>query len=156
MFSKSEAVCLSLLGIGQTFKKNYCFPSQEKILDVTKEFYKVRMSRRTLNRVLKKLVDEGMIERIRRHRKGSLGQMIFCSTLYKFKGKLFNWLYSLAKRLRNFFSFYRVPKWAQYKPKKELKVSFSTPPSRSPPTLEKEKGGPTAIKDILEGLTPHF
>jgi hypothetical protein len=45
---------------------------------------------------------------------GPDGKPIFCSTLYKFTGKMFNWAYSLGKAFKNVFSFFRVPKWAQY------------------------------------------
>lgn len=127
MWSKKEAVTLTLLGLGQIHRKPYCFPSQEKLLICIKRGYDLSMSRRTLNRVLNQLEDEGIFDRIRRHRRGPHGQPLFRSSLYKFRGKVFNWLYSLARRFRAFFSFYRVPKWAQYKPKKEISVLNSGP-----------------------------
>jgi hypothetical protein len=90
--------------------------------------------------VLKKLECEGMIERVRRHKKGPFGQLLFRSTLYKFLGKVFNWLFSLAKRFRGFYSFYRVPKWAQHKPKKENNVLIRGPSSVGPLALAVLKG----------------
>lgn len=114
----------------------------------------MEMSRRTLNRILRKLVDDGMIERVRRHRRGRLGQMIFCSTLYKFKGKLFNWLYLVTKRLKSFFSFHRVPFWAQYKPKKELNVLPSTSTPMDFNKRRTKSDGPSDIKSILTRLAP--
>ena len=68
-----------------------------------------------MNRILKILEAEGIIERVRRLRKGIEGKIVFCSTLYKFKGKLFNLLFKMKKRLEGLFSFFRVPNWAHYK-----------------------------------------
>lgn len=73
------------------------------------------MSRRQLNRILKVLESDKFIERIRRHRKGIDGKIVFCSTLYKFKGKVFNMLLRMRNRVEGLFSFFRVPKWSQYK-----------------------------------------
>jgi hypothetical protein len=56
-----------------------------------------------------------VLERIRRHRKGVDGKIVFCSTLYKFKGKVFNYLLRIRNRVNGLFSFFRVPKWSQYK-----------------------------------------
>ena len=117
MISKGDAVLYTLLGIGKCTKKTYCWPSQEKICKLVENYYKIPLSRRNLNRILDKLEGEGFIERIRRHRKSIFGGIVFCSTLYKFKGKLYNWLYSLGRRVQDLFSFYRVPKWAQHNSK---------------------------------------
>ena len=47
--------------------------------------------------------------------KGIDGKILFKSTLYKFKGKLFNVLFKMKNRLNGLFSFFRVPFWSQYK-----------------------------------------
>lgn len=63
-------------------KKHYCFPTQKKILEILKKRWGICVSRRTLNRYLGCLEREGMIKRVRRHKKGEDGKIKFGSTLY--------------------------------------------------------------------------
>ena len=118
MTAKMDAVLYTLLGVARAHKKPYCFPSQDHIRYLVAKYQKVKMCPRTLNRVLKDLELEGYIERIRRHREGMGGKMVFGSTLYKFKGKVFKWLVGALNRIHQVFSFFRLPKWAVYKPLK--------------------------------------
>ena len=129
MLSKKEAIIFVLLGLARNHNKTYCFPSQRTILRLLKKFYQVTISRRHLNRILKILEAEGILERIRRLRKGIEGKIVFCSTLYKFKGKLFNLLFKMKNRLNGLFSFFRVPKWSHYKTKgRQRSPKLSIPP----------------------------
>jgi hypothetical protein len=114
MFSKQEAVLYTLLAVAKSHKKPYCYPSQEHICKLVVKFYKIRMSRRTLNRVLNSMTEKKIITRVRRHKMLKTGGIQFASTLYKFTGKAFNYLIALGKRVQGLFSFFRVPKWAQY------------------------------------------
>jgi len=72
--------------------KNYCYPSQDKILWLLYEKYNISYSRRHLNRILKLLEDAGFIKRKRRHKKGKNGGIEFNSTLYLLTSKAFKLL----------------------------------------------------------------
>ena len=92
------------LSIIQTFivlsrekKSKYCFPSQEKILDLLKRFYGVEISRRTLNRKLGQLEDAGYIRRIRRISRGDDGRPRFASTIYVLAKKTYKLVYSIFR-----------------------------------------------------------
>jgi hypothetical protein len=115
MFSKQEAVLYTLLAVAKSHGKPYCYPSQAHVCVLVGKFYKLKMSRRTLNRVLDKMIEDKLITRIRRHKMLKTGGIRFASTLYKFTGKAFNYLIALGKRVKDLFSFFRVPKWAQHR-----------------------------------------
>ena len=112
--SRPMVILNALLGISKKHGKTYCWVSQERLVELAGEFGGVWMSRRTLNRDLRFLEDGGWIERIRRFRVGSDGKKVFTSTLYKFKAKVFNCLFSLGDSVKRLFLHYRVPKWVQY------------------------------------------
>ena len=67
--------------------KNYCYPSQEKILKLLERFYGVFIKRRQLNYVLAYLEKEDFIQRKRRLKKSKDGKIIFNTTLYWLKEK---------------------------------------------------------------------
>lgn len=116
---KSEAVIRTLLEIGAYHGKGYAFPSQKKILKLSRKWSHIKMSRRTLNRVLKELENDGWFDRVRRHREGPDGKIVFASTLYKFKARCFSYVDGLGKFANRFFSRFRVPKVSQYNLKAE-------------------------------------
>jgi len=115
MNSQQEAILKTLLSVAKHYRKKYCFPSQGHLCNLVIKYHGEIMAVRTLNRRLKELEEMGYIKRIRRHRASVEGKILFASTLYKFKGKAFNWLYSLGNLVRGLFSFFRLPKWAEYK-----------------------------------------
>lgn len=104
----------TLAGIAERHGKPYCYPSQLSIMRLLKDYHGLKLSRRTLNRWLFNLELAGYFKRVRRHRRGNNGEIIFKSTLYKLTGKLFNAMGRLAGRLKKFFGVFRVPKMAQY------------------------------------------
>ena len=114
MESQKEAIVQTLFRVALKYSKAYCYPSQQRILGLLLKYRKLQISRRTLNRRLAELEAEGYFSRVRRHRAGDRGGMVFNSTLYKLGGRAFNWMYALARQANLFFSFYRVPKLAQY------------------------------------------
>lgn len=67
--------------------KNYCYPSQEKILKLLERFYGVFIKRRQLNYILAYLEKERYIQRKRRLKKSKDGKIIFNTTLYWLKEK---------------------------------------------------------------------
>lgn len=149
MFPKNQAVLYSLLAVAKHHQKKYCYPSQEKLIELANKFYKVQMSRRTLNRVLAELEDLRLIERIRRHREGKDGRILFSTTLYKFKGKAFNYLIALTKRLQDLFSFFRVPKWAQYRTPQSLGFSSFKVSDKFLGEFFLKKGSKPLLKPLL-------
>lgn len=104
----------ALLGIAKKHNKKYCWVSQEKLVELVDTYGGISMSNRTLNRDLRFLEDEGWIERIRRHHKGTDGKILFACTLYKFKAKVFNMLFSIGNSVKRLFTHYRLPRWAEY------------------------------------------
>lgn len=114
MTSRCEAEVMCLLGVAKKYKKFYCWVSQKRIEELLEKYQSMGMSNRTLNRDLRWLEDNGYISRLRRIRVNKEGKLVFCSTLYKFTGKLFNWLYSMGNRVKRLFSHFRLPALADY------------------------------------------
>lgn len=129
MTSRCEAVAITLLSVAKKHGKKYCWVSQKRIEELVEKFHKMGMSNRTLNRDLRWLEDNGYISRLRRIRVGAGGKLVFCSTLYKFTGKLFNWLYKIGNRVKRFFTFFRLPKMADHQLTQRQVSSLATPPS---------------------------
>ena len=129
MESQKEAILMTLVGVAKCHNKPYCYVSQNRQLELIKKFHSWNISRRTLNRRLKELEREGYFIRIRRHVKAIDGHLILRSTLYKFCGKLFNWLYGLRRWVQGIFAVFAVPKWAQHISIKESKVLSDSVPN---------------------------
>ena len=143
MTSRCEAVCLTLLCVAKAHQKKYCWASQKKIQQLVDQYHKIGMSNRTLNRDLRWLEDNGYISRTRRIRVDPQGHLVFCSTLYKFTGKLFNWLYRIGNRVKRLFSFFRLPKWADHQLTQKPASSITLPGSVEK-VLIKERDGTIA------------
>jgi len=129
MTSRCEAVVISLLSVAKKHEKKYCFVSQKRLQALLETYHKFGISNRTLNRDLRWLEDNGYISRLRRIRVGDGGKLVFCSTLYKFTGKLFNWLYKIGNRVKRFFSFFRLPKMADHQLTQKAASSPGAPSS---------------------------
>jgi hypothetical protein len=114
MESRCVAVAESLLGVAYKYKKFYCWVSQKRLEELVEKYHKVELSNRTLNRDLRWLEDNGYISRLRRLRVDKQGKLVFCSTLYKFTAKLFNWLNRMGNRVKRLFSHFRLPILADY------------------------------------------
>lgn len=85
----------TLHGLNQKTGRNYCFPSQNKLLELLNRFTGQQMSRRTLNRHLRKLEDSGWLKRKRRIRQNR-GVLEFNSTLYTLTRRAYRWLGSFS------------------------------------------------------------
>jgi len=95
-------VLMVLEGFMRFYKKGYCYPSQDKILERLKNRFHYHIERRQLNYVLRFLVDSGQIERTKRHYEKPGVGMMFRSTLYKIekKGwKLLGWIKRISQGL---------------------------------------------------------
>jgi len=112
--SRVFGVSWALMKICEKNKKGYCYVSQNRLLGLLELYQNTVISRRTLNRDLWWLVDNGFLVRVRRITGDPSGKFLFRPTLYKLTGKLFNYLYLMGKGLKNVFSFFRVPKLAHY------------------------------------------
>jgi len=115
MVSKDQAVTLTLMEVARAHGKLYCYPSQTWILHLVKRHWDQSFCRRTLNRVLRRLEDRGVIVRVRRLRRGVCGRLVRASTLYKFTSETFKALKSLVKTLTRFRSVFHVTKEAHNK-----------------------------------------
>lgn len=82
--SRKAMPILSVLHkLNNHFGKLYCFPSQDKLLDLLKKFCSLHISRRQLNYDLKDICSHGLIRRTRRHRRTAKHGMEFHSSLYE-------------------------------------------------------------------------
>ena len=150
MTSRCEAVVMSLLGVAKKYKKFYCWVSQKRLEELIEKYHAIALSNRTLNRDLRWLEDNGYISRLRRIRVDKQGKLLFCSTLYKFTGKLFNWLYRMGNRVKRLFSHFRLPKLADYQ--LQQKQAFTLGASSSvEKVLIKERDGSVSRFDPRTG-----
>ncbi|MBA7495931.1 hypothetical protein ES702_06527 [subsurface metagenome] len=73
-----------LWGLSRYHNKRYCYPSQNKIMELLGSRFFIQISKATLNRWLRSMEDTRLIKRVRRityhERKG----LMFKSTVYKF------------------------------------------------------------------------
>mgnify|MGYP001069787574 CR=1 FL=1 len=91
-----ERVLQILLSLSRGKKRVWCYPSQEKLVELLRRYHGVNISRRTLNRWLRYLESAGYIRRIRRHRRGEDGRPRFHSTVYVTLKKAFRYAASWA------------------------------------------------------------
>ena len=124
-------VLSTLFGVSRKYKKYYSFPSQKKICQLLSSHQGVDRSRRTLNRWLRCLEDEGIIRRRRRIRLDKKLGMVFQSTLYMITKKGYKLLYkcgvdcwNVLKKLQKskFSAKYKdnVPEFAQVRPEDRI------------------------------------
>lgn len=111
---------MTLKSVGDKYDKHYCWPSQDTLLDLLKEFYGIAVSRRTLNRDLRWLEKNGFIERLRRHARDRYGRLVLRSTLYFFMRKAYRVFNSLWDWLNGHHHRFAVTKMAQHKTPKRF------------------------------------
>lgn len=80
-------ICEVLAGLAAHHHKTWCFPTQQKLVELVKRFTGRVLCRRTLNRHLAGLERDGHIRRIRRHRAERGRGMTFHSTVYVIGGR---------------------------------------------------------------------
>lgn len=109
-------VCIvnTLLDLAAKYGKKYCYPSQIKLCELLKTIHGITMCRRSLNVRLKKLVALGCIKRIRRHCRGSSGQLELHSTAYYIMNGLLKSMKKLQKVVKRYFAAFAVQHRAQY------------------------------------------
>jgi DNA-binding HxlR family transcriptional regulator len=120
--SPLQAAAETLSSICSKYGKAYCYPSQLTIMRLVDEYHDIEISRRTLNRVLRWLEDHGYFKRTRRHRAGPDGRILFGTTMYELKKKLFIRLNSMKKWVDRVSSPLRVPIRAQYRSQRKNEI----------------------------------
>lgn len=111
-------ILFTLTRLAGHFGKHYSFPSQAKILALLHRWFRVGMSRRTLNRHLSALQLDLYLSRTRRLEYRKHKGMMFRSTLYhvgaRYMGELYRHLMDMRKMLEAAGASSRVPLKAQY------------------------------------------
>jgi len=113
--SPLQAVAETLSSVCSKYEKAYCYPSQETIRRLLHEYHDIKICRRTVNYILRWLEDHKYFKRTRRHRAGPDGRMLFGTTMYELKKKLFIRLDLIKKWADRVSSPLRVQVRAQYK-----------------------------------------
>ena len=109
--SPDHRVLSILIGLAGHYGRQYCFPSQAKILELVKGQLGRRMSRRTLCRHLKAFTRDGHIARIRRHKNDGRGRMAMHSTMYIIRRRAMIWLARLRHASAMFVQHPYVRDW---------------------------------------------
>lgn len=113
--SRRSAYLSTFFGISMKYNRPFCYPAQLTILRLLVEHHGIKVSLRTLNRDLARLVKDGFIDRMRRLTRKGIMAGRFASTLYTLKKKAFKYVYGLGKWAQRVFSVYRVPRMAHNK-----------------------------------------
>ena len=111
------AVVETLFKVIDKYGKNYCTPSQRRILELLAKYHGMVAARSTLNLWLKRMEEEHWIKRYRRHYVANLGKSQFRSTAYYLQQKAINYLKSLVDWARKSLRLSRVRFYGQYKSK---------------------------------------
>jgi len=149
-----QAVAETLSSVCSKYGKAYCYPSQLTIMRLVDEYHGIEISRRTLNRILRWLEDHEYFKRTRRHRAGPNGRMLFGTTMYELKKKLFIRLNSIKNWVDRVSAPLRVPLRSQYKSRRKNEISKEA--SGNVEILWKsdiEGGASPVISETLPGLT---
>jgi len=134
MERQARILCV-LQYLNKTFKKAFCFPSQEKIQALLKRWYGLEVSNRTLNRDLNAMEARGHIKRKRR-----LSWTKFSSTLYTISKIGYVWWSALQKAF-GLFKKNRLPNLANNNVLLRNKEAYKDESTASNLT-QKQKGSP--------------
>lgn len=80
-------ILATLNALNKKHKKFYSYPAQLTIMKLLAEFQGIKIEIATLNRWLRDIEDEGLINRVRRTRHDKKLGMVFQSTLYNITNK---------------------------------------------------------------------
>ena len=95
-----EAILKTIAALGHKNKKPYVSVPQNVLCELVSKYYRVPVSRRTLNYHLRFLEDNGYIHRIRRVTRDCWGRLVAMPTLYILKPKAQKFLKGLVKFAR--------------------------------------------------------
>lgn len=142
---KAQAVVEYLKKLCEFHKKKYCFPSQDTIMKYCQEWEGEKISKRTLNRILVQLEEEGWISRACRHKQNADGTWIFRSSLYLLTEKVFNACEKAVVKAKKFFTNMGLPEMANNLfIRKRIIQGGTTSEGASPPCFD-QKDQPTAV-----------
>jgi hypothetical protein len=115
------AALVSLMSVAQKHNSKYSFPTQERILQLIKDYHGITISRRTLCRILSHLETWNFFYRTKRHRKVNTpeGRVIYVrrSTMYRFKWRAFNFVKEVLKSGLRLFGHFGLPKGIKERPR---------------------------------------
>lgn len=111
MTKTHEAILKTFAGFQRTFGKDYCRPPQKVILRRLKEFHRIDISLRTLNRRLKELKEWGYLFRIVRHIRGKGVKMVCRATAYYLMEKTRKYFLGLKRAAERLVVCFRVAKF---------------------------------------------
>jgi len=94
-----QAILSTLNALQRRWKKHYCFPTQDKLLELLLKHYGLKISKRALNRHLRSLEDGKYFERTRRTKQLAHGIKAFTSTLYKLCHNAYRYIGSTIRKL---------------------------------------------------------
>ncbi|MBA7494444.1 hypothetical protein ES702_05020 [subsurface metagenome] len=122
----AERILPVYLAIQRAHGKEYSFAAQETLLEKLFKYRGIKKSRATLNRWLRRLEDEGYLNRIRRIKEDAVQGMIFKSTICQIKMKGYHVLRRLGltvwKEMKDLLNKlkYKFPGFAARETKKML------------------------------------
>lgn len=108
------ALLETLAALINKYGKKCCYPSQDKLRELLATYHGLVISKSTLNRYLKRLQENGLIHRIKRHREGEDGKILFCTTAYYLCRKVVNIVKSVVKRVKIIARAFRVSNLTEY------------------------------------------
>ena len=106
-YNKTKSAIIDILiALQRKHGKNYCFPTQIKLLELLATYHGIHIKRRALCYALADLCRDGIISRTRRIFKNKYGSLVFHSTLYFIRRagyKLLNKFSNTLNRLSDWF-----------------------------------------------------
>ena len=133
----------TLIHLSSKYKKKYCYPSQEKILELLRKYHGIGISRRSLNRWLRHLENQGYFRRQRRITPDGEGSYRYKSTLYILGHKMFRMVKVFMKIV------YVGPYWKDLEKKRRRDPGEEEPPRRQ--SDEEFKAGLEGFKAAVKG-----
>ena len=122
----SEHILVTLLKTQRAYKKDYSFPSQKTIMSNMEKYRRVKKSKATLNRRLRRTEDERLVIRKRRIKRHPVQGLMFDSTMYFIQIRGYQMLarlgYNVAIEIKNLIAAlrYKFPGFAARSTKKML------------------------------------
>lgn len=142
---KAEPILGTLLKIMTKYGKDYCWPSQKKIIELLEKWRGIKISRATLNRWMRAIEDDKFLQRRRRIKRDKALGMVFKSTLYSITLKGLKQLTRAGVNCKRLFDkTLNKVKGYPHKAKKDISLVQDSPRSGQ------------SIQSILEGLVTAF
>jgi predicted AAA+ superfamily ATPase len=133
----------TFIHLSSKYKKKYCYPSQEKILELLGKYHNIDISRRSLNRWLLYLENQGYFKRVRRITPDGEGSFKYKSTLYVLGNKMFRMAKAFMKIV------YVGPYWKDLEKKRRGDPGDEEPARRQ--SDDEFKAGLAGFKAAVKG-----